>query len=351
MSDPAKKDRFNLTITVRTRGAKLNINIYYGGRGLIDDPALCVLNKMQEVLEELRVKVNRYHLYEYKNTITTLPQTLKDADGIILATTIEWYGIGGYMQQFLDACWLYGDKEKIAGIYMCPVVMSTTYGEREGKLNLATAWEILGGLPCNGICGYITDTVILEMNQEYINLIEKKAENMYRTINQHIPCLPASNQVVKNMAAIPHSIDLTPQESEQLSQYASDDTYVQRQKEDIQELASLFRDMLNHEEGKEEFLQEIRQAFKPQPGFSAKYLLIMDDKEKKLAININNTILECYYGDLPSSDVEIQISRATIEDIIAGRMTFQRAFMSGSMKMKGDFKVLRTLDQLFIFEV
>lgn len=28
---------------------------------------------------------------------------------------------------------------------MCPIVMSTTYGEQEGKLNLATAWEILGG--------------------------------------------------------------------------------------------------------------------------------------------------------------------------------------------------------------
>ena len=46
---------------------------------------------------------------------------------------------------FWMTCWLYGDKEAIAGIYMCPVVMSTTYGEREGKLNLATAWEILGG--------------------------------------------------------------------------------------------------------------------------------------------------------------------------------------------------------------
>ena len=38
------------------------------------------------------------------------------SSGIILATTVEWYGIGGYMQQFLDACWLYGDKEKISKI-------------------------------------------------------------------------------------------------------------------------------------------------------------------------------------------------------------------------------------------
>ena len=95
---------------------RMKINIYYGGRGLIDDPTLYVINKMQEVLEELRVTVTRYNLYELKNTITTLPQTLKDVDGIILATTIEWHGIGGYMQQFLDACWLYGDKEKISRI-------------------------------------------------------------------------------------------------------------------------------------------------------------------------------------------------------------------------------------------
>ena len=199
----------------------MNINIYYGGRGIIDDPTSYVINKMQEILEELRVNVTRYNLYECKNTIATLPQTLKDADGIILATTVEWYGIGGFMQQFLDACWLYGDKEKIAKIYMCPVVMSTTYGEQEAKLNLSTSWEILGGLPCSGLCGYIENTVVLEMNEEYLRIIEKKAENMYRTINQRMASFPASNQVVKQKINVPQTIHLTPQETEQLSQYVS----------------------------------------------------------------------------------------------------------------------------------
>ena len=36
----------------------------------------------------------------------------------------------------------------------------------------------------------------------------------------------------------------TPQEAEQLSELASDDFYVQKQKEDIQELASMFKDCL-----------------------------------------------------------------------------------------------------------
>ncbi|MGN0307433.1 MAG: SCP-2 sterol transfer family protein, partial [Lachnospiraceae bacterium] len=180
----------------------MKINIYYGGRGMMDDPTLFVINKMQEVLQELNVEVDRFNLFELKNSITTLPQTLKDVDGVILATTVEWYGIGGYMQQFLDACWLYGDKEKIAGIYMSPIVMSTTYGEREAKLNLRVAWEILGGLPCSGICGYISDTALLEMNDAYVRLIEKKAENMYRTINQKVASFPASNQAVKQKVAV-----------------------------------------------------------------------------------------------------------------------------------------------------
>ena len=94
----------------------------------MDDPTLFVLNKMKEVLEELRVTIEVFNLYELKNSIPTLPQTIKTADGVILGTTVEWYGIGGYMQQFLDACWLYGDKERISQVYMCPIVMSTTYG-------------------------------------------------------------------------------------------------------------------------------------------------------------------------------------------------------------------------------
>ncbi len=326
----------------------MKINIYYGGRGLMDDPTLFVLNKMKEVMEELRVTVETYQLYDMKNRIPTLPQTLKAADGVILATTVEWYGIGGYMQQFLDACWLYGDKEKISQMYMCPVVMSTTYGEREAKLNLATAWEILGGRPCSGLCGYIADTALLEDNEEYIRIIEKKAENLYRTISQKMPCLPASNQAVKQKVAITKSMNFTPQETEQLSQYVADDTYVQRQKEDIQELASLFRDMMGNssKEDDTEFIKEIESAFHPEPGISANYRLQIDDKKEPLFLEIREDGCRCFYGDGGSADVEMQMSRETLEQILAGRSSFQSSFMAGDMKMKGDFKILRALDQV-----
>lgn len=317
----------------------------------MDDPSLFVVNKMKEVLEELNVTVELFMLAELKNNITALPQTLKQADGIILATTVEWYGIGGYLQMFLDACWLYGDKEKISRTYMCPIVMSTTYGERDAKLNLSVAWEILGGKPCSGICGYIPDTSILENNREYISIIEKKAENMYRTINQKVASLPASNQAVNKTVAINKNINLTPQESEQLSQYAADESYVQTQKEDIKELASYFKEMLGRDENEDEKLTKAFQSsFKPTQGCKVSYKVIIDGKKQPFYIRVNLTNLECGFGEEGDADVLISTDMDTLTEITHGRMTFQRAFMSaGSMKVKGDFKLLRMLDQLFIF--
>lgn len=330
----------------------MKVNIYYGGRGLLDDPTLYVLNKMEDVLRELRVTIERYNIHEYKNSISTLPQTLKEADGIILATTVEWLGIGGYMQQFLDSCWLYGDKERIKTIYMQPIVMSTTYGEREGEMTLANAWEILGGLPCSGLCGYVDDLVSFEMNPEYSGIIEKKAENLYRTISQKQKGLPTSNQAVTRTVLRTQQMELTPQESEQLSKYVADDSYVKQQKEDIEELTSMFKGMLNEQstDGSTVYIVDLEAHFVAQEDFKANYLFLIDGKKKPLCVEVENDELRCHYGQQENIDVYAKLTPEVFDNIIAGRMTFQRAFMTGEMTAKGNFKTLRMLDQIFIFE-
>lgn len=329
----------------------MKINIYYGGRGLIDDPTLYVINKMQEVFDELNVKTQRFNLYEQKNNIATLPQTIKDADGVILATTVEWYGIGGYMQQFLDACWLYGDKTKISGLYMRPVVMSTTYGEKEAVLTLSNAWEILGGTPLSGVFGYVDDLISFEMDESFAAFIEKKAENTYRAISQNQVGLPTSNQAVKNKVLRTKGIELTPQESEQLSRYASDDTYVKKQKEDIQELTNMFKGMMNkmEEDANTEFIDKLVPAYKPEADFMATYKFLISDKKKPLILDVGPGGLECYYGNLEEADVVVRIPPDILYSIIHGRVTFQRAFMEGNMTAKGDFRLLRMLDVVFPF--
>ncbi len=331
----------------------MRINIYYGGRGLIEDPTLYVISKLTQVLEELRVKVSRYNLYEEKNAIAMLPKTLKEADGIILATTVEWMGIGGYMQQFLDACWLYADKERLEKLYMMPIVTASTYGEREAELVLIQAWEMLGGIPCNGLSTYVEDHTEFETNTDYASYIEKKAEAYYRIINQRRSMLPASNIVLRQNLLKGSSIVLTPQESEQLSMYVSDDTYVRKQKEDIEELAQLYKDMLDGREGdsSQEFLRNLKENFHPIEGFAASYSIDFSDTKKTLIIEIDENHLKCYYGEKADADVIAKTTREVMNKLVLGRNTFQGAFMSGELTAKGNFKTLRTFDQVFRFNI
>jgi multimeric flavodoxin WrbA len=329
----------------------MRINIYYGGRGLMDDPTLYVINKMQQVLEELRVEVVKYNLFEQKNAIMTLPQTLKEADGVILATTVEWFGIGGYMQLFLDACWLYADKEKLSNVYMQPIVMSTTYGEREANLTLVNAWEMLGSLVCNGISGYVDDLASFEVNEEYSVLIEKSAENLYRCISQKLKNMPTSNLAVRQNVLRTKGMELSPQETEQLSKFASDDRYVKKQKKDIEELANLFKTKLDSKEVSTgiEFISDFKEHFVLTNTFTASFAFTISDRQKKLILDIDKEELNCYYGNKADAEVEIKLASDVLDNIVNGRMTFQRAFMSGDMTAKGDFKILRLLDDMFTF--
>jgi len=329
----------------------MKVNIYYGGRGLLEDPTLYVINKMEQVLTELQVEVRLYNIYEQKNAIAMLPQTLKDADGIILATTVEWLGIGGYMNQFLDACWLYADKTALATTYMQPVVMSTTYGEREAMVTLENAWEILGGLPCSGFCGYVEDLKEFRENAEYARIIEKKVETLYRTISQHTKGLPTSNQAVKRSILRTSQLELSPQESEQLSKFVSDDEYVQTQKADIADLTNLFRDMMGqkNEDSSNEYINDFKVHFRGNQDFAAKYLFMVDGKDKPLFVQVNGEQMECRYGKEDNIDVYMKLSSNIMDNIVAGRETFQRAFSVGDMTAKGNFRTLRMLDEIFNF--
>ena len=331
----------------------MKINIYYGGRGLIEDPTLYVLNKITEVLGELRVDVNRFNLYEQKGGIAMLPNTMKDADAAVLAVSVEWYGIGGLMQQFLDACWLYADKNKLKKLYMFPVVISTSLGEREAEYHLIRSWELLGGVAFPGICAYAEDHVEFETNSAYGKMIEQAAENMYRTVNHKVVAYPSSTAAGGSVAVSGSPIDLTPQESEQLSIYVSDETFVKKQKEDVAKLTKLYLDKLDQtgDEDKQEFIAEFKKAFvSPEPDFSAVYQIMMTDTERDLVLEVESGKLKVYYGTVQSPNVLAKTTREIVNKLVNGRVTFQGAFMSSQLTCKGDFKLLRSFDQFFRFE-
>ena len=66
-------------------------------------------------------------------------------------------------------------------------------------------------------------------------------------------------------------------------------------------------------------------------------------------IQIQDEYLEIHYGQEENIDVVTKLSQDVMQSVIDGRMPFQRAFMTGEMTAKGNFKTLRMLDQVFRF--
>ncbi len=345
----------------------MKINIYYGGRGELVDPTMAVLDRMTDVLKSLNVMdVTRYDIHEHKSQIPTLHQTIEGCDGIILATTVEWLGIGGYMMEFLDSLWLYGNRELISSIYMQPVVLSTTTGEREAMLTLENAWETLGGPLCEGLCGYVADAAEFSANRDFEKIIEKKAENLYKTLSQKPKALPSSKLAVSQSVQRTQRIILSPQESEQLSQYVTDDRYVKKQKEDIIELSSMYRNLLGGAEDKSggaenELIRAFVGAYVPQTDEWLSFVFEITDEERSMLVSAKGQEVECrflsrseaadaYDSETEQYDLYLRITLDILTNITSGRETFQRAFSTGEMTARGRFETIRMLDRCFPFK-
>ena len=116
---------------------------------------------------------------------------------------------------------------------------------------------MLGGVPCEGVCAYVDNHVEFETNPAYNLMIEKCAENFYRVISKKMVAFPSSSYRVKKTVLRSNTLSLTPQESEQLSAYVSNDHYVKKQKEDIEELANLFKEMLDGDENPDRYIWKL----------------------------------------------------------------------------------------------
>ena len=146
-------------------------------------------------------------------------------------------------------------------------------------------------------------------------------------------------------------MQLTPQESEQLSEYAADDAYVAQQKEDIKELSSMYRSLLGNdgEKAETEFLNAFQSHFHEKADLSMTAAFLIEGRDKPLVVKVNGPELNVAYEECNSAKVMAHLTEGTMNEITSGRMTFQRAFNTGLMTAKGTFADLRILDDIFIF--
>jgi putative sterol carrier protein len=206
-------------------------------------------------------------------------------------------------------------------------------------------------VPTEGLCGYVDNHVEFETNAEYHLLIEKKTENFYRTISKRTTAFPNSSMQVKKTVLRSNTLALTPQESEQLSVYVSNDNYVKKQKEDIEELASLFKGMLGdtEDDNSYQYMNELKSHFYPLDDLSAVFQIDIPDENISLVLEIQEETLECSRGAAEKADVTAKVSSEVFGQILRGEKTFQSAFMAGELSAQGNFKILRNFDTIFRF--
>ena len=152
----------------------------------------------------------------------------------------------------------------------------------------------------------------------------------------------------------PKTMQLTPQESEQLSMYVSDNNYVQKQKEDIEELTSMFKGLLGDTDEEETaapiagdpLADALQEHFRPVSPLTVCYNLQFEDG-RVLSVDIHDEELICSNKANPAANVQIRLDDKTVRRIVQGELTMHNAFLSGAVTAKGDFKQIRTFDTLF----
>ena len=85
-------------------------------------------------------------------------------------------------------------------------------------------------------------------------------------------------------------------------------------------------------------------------GSHAVAILNCGDKDKLISIYVDGRDIRVTFGENKSADVIGKLSKETFDQIVEGRETFHRAFMTGAMTARGNLKTLRMLDEIFNFQ-
>ena len=372
----------------------MKIVIIYGGIKGKDGLLNSIVNIISETLKELHIDVeevllDNYNIeYYYGKTnkdIKLIANKINDSEGVIFVSNTILGAPSGIIKVFLENLTHLSYKNSIEGKYGFSVCFTDAFGERENAEYILKAWEMLGGIEGGKLPLWIKDIEGLKSIREGI---EKKVEAFYKIFRQPGHKLPSSyNQSITTTTNDKKISNWTVPKieiAEDLSEDAKEEAikikaspfedFSREQEKDIKELTDFFKQQM-FSTGQEQSINEYGIYTKPSP------LPVVENKKtcKQMTQNLphyfqphlasdflgsfqfnitgtenfNCYIVvdkgECSYFDGIKEDADINI---TIEDdiwvdILKGKISAQKAFMTGQLKVRGNFVLLNKLDQLF----
>lgn len=363
------------------------------------------------VLHELDVELSQIELHklpyfegEKTRQMDSIMASISKSKGVIAISSVPMLGMHGAMQSFFDNATQY-DMD-IFNKPMLAITYSEWLGEQEAAQMMLKCWNILGGTEGGSI--YMNKALSTSLMLERL---EKEVENFYRLIKQERPNIGSSERVfyynIKQGQASTTILKTNTSETKTVkpeiksfAELVREDTFVNRmvsqsekmlntnkisdeekiketsthridlstKEQTIKEIAHLIEKEANSDEFKSmntgtytrppqifttnsgmKRLQQIPHYFAAQYDKTIQFILkyqITDIEEMGYIIIKDG---DCNFVEETEGvpTVEMLLNEEVLMSILSKKLTYQKAFMLGKLKVKGNFSVLPKLDQVF----
>ncbi|ONI46286.1 hypothetical protein AN641_01850 [Candidatus Epulonipiscioides gigas] len=319
-----------------------------------------VFLELEVEVEEINLEILPYFTGEKSIVSDQIFKEIENCNGLIAFSNIYITGIHGSMQTFFNYVTVY--QEIILNKPMLAITYSKIWGETEAAHLISKFWRFLGGTDINPIAlnAYLS-------REDALKIIERQLENYYRQLNQGISNIISTERMLflnrnntndftlsgtlktenLNSAKKPLSLYNTTEEKEIAEitnllkeKISDDDTFTPLktgtyQKPPItkvyKKIASLPHYFIAHHD----------------KSFSTIIQYIINDTKEAGFIIIKGG--DCIYEDgiTDNYNVEISMIDSVFDELITKSLSYQKAFMVGRIKVKGNFAILPKLDQIF----
>lgn len=385
----------------RKKSMKVTLLLAQCTSGLLEQSVQIVTDVLRELeVETLKVELHKLPYFEGSRTrqMDSVIKAIESSKGVIAISNVPLLGMHGGMQSFFDHATMYGVESFNKPMFA--ITYSEWLGEQAAAQMILKGWNILGGIEGGSI--YMNKTLPFKPALERL---EKEIENFYRLIKQDRPNIGSSERnlyyhmkqggqldsisqdspkqeiplkeikkladIVKQDSFASHLNFYQNREKQQQSSARAEESPridLAAREQSISEITQLLQRGPEEEEFKSihsgvytrppqiittsssmKRLQQIPHYFAAQHDRSLNLILkyqVTDIEEQGYVVIKNGDCnFEEWTDETPT--VEMTLNEEVLLNLLSKKMTYQKAFMLGKLKVKGNFSVLPKLDLIF----